>query len=278
MSLISAIIGSDQTSKAVSSLVNADTSAMNIGNTATTAAQNQVMGAGKNANDVLSGVLQAQTSNLQPYLSLGSTAATNLSAALAPGGGLTNTFSFDPTQIAGNPDYQFQLQQGIKAVQGAAAATGTNLSSGTLKGLTNYAGGLASNEIGQAYNQALTTFNTNRQNTLQNYLLPLQAGQTASGQANTALAQYAPQVNSNIIGTNQLAAQYGLSNSLNQQQLTLNTGNAKAGGSIRQGDIWGGVAGSMLGGGNGLSNAVYNATPNFGTIGNAAASAALGLG
>jgi hypothetical protein len=227
-------VGSDQTSKAVGSLVSATQTAGQIGNTATTAAQQGVLGAGQTA-----------VSNLQPYTSVGTTAANSLNADLSPGGSLTSKFSFDPTQIANNPDYQFQLQQGLQAVKQAAAATGTLGSSQTLKGLTNYAGGLASSEIGQAYNQALSTYQTNYGNTLNSLGLGLNTGLNATTSANNAL-----------IGTNQIAGNYGVGNAQNQEQLALDAGQAKASGSIQQGNIWGGLAGNV---GTGL----WNATPNL---------------
>lgn len=251
MGLISDIVGSVQTSKAVNSLVGNVNSAISNVNGTTGTDQSNIIGAGQNANAMLS-----------PYTSLGSTASNNLNTALSPGGSLTSQFSFDPTQIANNPDYQFQLQQGLQAVKQAAAATGTLGSSQTLKGLTNYAGGLASSEIGQAYNQALGTYQTNFGNTLNANLAGTQTGLSAT---NTAGA--------NLIGTNRIAGNWGQANATNVAQLMLDRGQAQASGSIAQGNIWspfaGGVAGSLYNaagapianatGGSGAVAAIYNA-------------------
>lgn len=172
-------------------------------------------------------------SNLNPYTTLGSTSANNLTAALSPGGSLTSQFSFNPNTIASNPDYQFQLSQGIQAVKQAAAATGTLGSSQTLKGIANYAGGLASSEIGQAYNQALGTYQTNYSNTLNSLQAGTNTGLSAQNSANNALIQ-----------TNTTAGNYGVNNASNIEQLLLDQGQAKASGSIAQGNIWGGFANS----------------------------------
>ena len=192
-------------------------------------------------------MLNAQGTALSPYTSLGSTAANNFSAALAPGGSLTNQFSFDPTQIANNPDYQFQLKQGVQAVQRAAAATGTTNSSGTTQGILNYAGGLASSEIGQAYNQALGTFQTNYGNTLNSLQAGTNTGLSATNTLSGALGNYGAQTSANTIGTNTTAANYGMQNANNIESLLLDKGSADAGAALGQGKIWGGLAGGPQG-------------------------------
>jgi hypothetical protein len=215
------VIGSAQTSKAVGSLVDATGNAINEGNNSTVSAQQQVVGAGQTAN-----------STLAPYTNLGAQSANTLAGALAPGGTLASNFSFDPTQIANNPDYKFQLQQGIDAVQRAGAATGTLNSSGTQKGILNYAGGLASSEIGQAYQQALGTFQTNYGNRLNSLTTGTNLGLGAQTSANA-----------NTIGTASQAAQFGVNNANNIEELLLKQGQAKASGSIAQGNIWAPYAG-----------------------------------
>jgi len=243
--IVSAIIGSSQTSKAVGSLVNATNSAINTGNTTTATDQNNILQAGQTANNTLANVVGTQGAVLSPYTNLGSTAANTLQQAISPGGSLTSQFSFDPTQIANNPDYQFQLSQGLQAVKQASAATGTTGSSGTLKGLANYAGGLASNEIGQAYNQALSTYQTNFGNTLNSLTAGTNTGLSATNTLSGALQNFGNTSSANTIGTNQIAGNWGQSNANNIEQLLLDQGQAKASGSIQQGNIWGGLANSV---------------------------------
>ena len=93
----------------------------------------------------------------QPYYQTG-TAANNLLAqqlgiggdANAPGyGSLMKNFSMADYQQ--DPGYQFRLQEGLKQLQGRAAARGGALSGATLKGVQGYSQGLASQEYGNAY-------------------------------------------------------------------------------------------------------------------------------
>ena len=51
------------------------------------------------------------------------------------------------------PGYQFQLQQGLNAIQGSAASKGLLHSGATLKALNNYAQGQANQEYGDYYNR-----------------------------------------------------------------------------------------------------------------------------
>jgi hypothetical protein len=59
-----------------------------------------------------------------------------------------------------DPGYQFRLQQGNDALQNAASARGTLNDSGTLKALLDYGQGAASQEYGNVYDRAVTTYNT----------------------------------------------------------------------------------------------------------------------
>lgn len=267
MSLISSIVGSSQTSNAVGELVNSANTAINEGNNATTSAQTGVLNAGTSANNILSNTLSNQTNALSPYTNLGSTSANNLSAALSPGGSLTSQFSFNPNTIASNPDYQFQLQQGLQAVKQAGAATGTLGSSQTIKGEANYAGGLASSEIGQAYNQALSTYQTNYGNTLQSLLAGTGTGLSATNTLTGAQQNAGNLSGSNLINTNTTAGNYGMTNANNIEQLLLDQGQARASGSIQQGNIWGGLLGGAAGAGYGALGApLANATGGNGAV------------
>jgi hypothetical protein len=283
MPLVSAIFGSSQVSKAVGSQVGAANTAIGDIAGATTAGQGYLTGAVNQgqtainqatggANDILAGVNSSEQQNLNPYLQLGQTGVNNLNTALAPGGSLTSQFSFDPTQIANNPDYQFQLQQGNQAVQRAAAANGTLMGGGTLKALDSYSQGLASNEIGQAFNQALAGFQANRQNNLTALTLPLNVGQNATGQSQSAYQNYgnlsgqnlttgaAQDAGLGLTGAN-LNANLGYKGAQDTSNLLTQIGNIKASGSIAQNGIWGPLLGSAASQGmNALGPTVANAT------------------
>lgn len=70
----------------------------------------------------------------------------------------------DPSQIANDPYYQFQLGEGMKSIQGSAAAKGTLLSGGTLKGLEQYGQGLASSFGDKAYDRGMNEYLLRRDN------------------------------------------------------------------------------------------------------------------
>ena len=63
--------------------------------------------------------------------------------------------------MTNDPGYQFRLDQGNKAYQQSAAAKGTLLTGGTLKGANDYAQNAASNEYGNVFNRALQANQTN---------------------------------------------------------------------------------------------------------------------
>src|SRR5690606_24832262 len=67
--------------------------------------------------------------------------------------------------VESDPGYQFQLEQGMNAIQGSAAANNDLLSGRTLKGLLEYGQGLGTQYAGQAYNRELGAFQ-NKQNQL----------------------------------------------------------------------------------------------------------------
>ena len=241
-SLFSGLLGSHAAGKAADTQAaaaqavaqQAQAAGQKAGDLATTAAGNAEAGinnaantaiAGVNAgtagaNNTLAGVLSAETANLAPYLSLGTQGVTALSDALKPGGALTNTFSFSPADLPNDPGYQFQLSEGMKALQRSAAAKGNVLSAGTQKGLAQYVNGLTSTNLNDAFSRALNTFNVNRSATMQPLLAALGIGQTATGQANSALTNFGNQAANNTLN----AAVYGGNTGLTAAQLTGNLG------------------------------------------------------
>ncbi len=74
----------------------------------------------------------------------------------------------DPNQIANDPNYQFQLQQGLKGIQSGAAAKGTLLTGGTLKSLDQFGQGLASSFNNTQYGRALGEYQLQKQNFQEN--------------------------------------------------------------------------------------------------------------
>lgn len=132
-------------------------------------------------------------------------------------------FSMEDFQV--DPGYQFRLDQGNKALQNMAAATG-NLNSGrALKDAMNFSSGLASQEYGNAYNRynndyitGYNTFNTN-QNNIYNKLAALAGmGQSSASSLAGVSQNYGAQVGNNLAqGANANAAgTVGQANAWNQ--------------------------------------------------------------
>ena len=88
------------------------------------------------------------------------------------------TYQNTLANLVNDPGYQFRLQQGQQTLKNSAAARGNLLSGATLKDLTGYAQGMASQEGQAAYSRDFNAFN-NTQNQLANLM---QQGFNASGQ------------------------------------------------------------------------------------------------
>lgn len=146
-------------------------------------------------------------SDLQPYNVTGQNALTgayNLASGSPTGGGpdyVTLAQQNMPgqmtqAQLEQTPGYQWQLAQGQKAVQSAAAARGLGVSGASLKGAATYAEGLASANYQNQFNNAQTNFkdyidlNTNQQANLTNqydrYQKLASLGESAAAQTGTA--------------------------------------------------------------------------------------------
>lgn len=88
------------------------------------------------------------------------------------------TYQNTLANLVNDPGYQFRLQQGQNTLENSAAARGSLLSGATLKDLTGYAQGMASQEGQAAFSREFNAFN-NIQNQLANLM---QQGFNASGQ------------------------------------------------------------------------------------------------
>lgn len=126
------------------------------------------------------------------------------------------------------PGYQFRLDEGMKAIERAAAARGLRLSGGALKDSARFAGGLASGEYGNFYGRQMDRYNIDRQNIMDDYRL----GYGAAMDSRNLLASLAglgqQAIQSQIGAGNQYAA--GTSANLT------NMGNALAGGYMGRAD------------------------------------------
>lgn len=194
-------------------------------------------GAMNNASNNALGLTQSEfnteQANAAPYLESGKNALATLNADMPQ---LSSPFTMQ--QFQQSPGYQFQLDQGMQAMQRSAASKGLLNSVGTQQNLNNYAQGTANSD----YQNALQNYmNQNQQK--YNMLSGLaNQGLQATGLANSSGQNYANNASNTILGA----------------------GNAQAAGSIATGNA---ITNGLSNGVNGYVN--YNAMSNlFGNQGN----------
>lgn len=155
---------------------------------------NAVNNATGTANTSLQQMLGTQTEQINPYLQAGQTGLTNL-AALAAGPG----FSFNYADYANDPAFQFQLEQGQRAITNSGSARGLGASGAVMKELANYGTGLAATHYGEAFDRARQAFGLNQATGLANNTALINAGATGLGQFNAAQANAGNQIAQNTI-------------------------------------------------------------------------------
>lgn len=142
---------------AISGILSGDYGQGNI-NAANQAQQTAASG----AMNTLTNLWGQQQQMAQPYLGAGTTALSSLAS-----GDFMKNWQQDP-------GYQFRMDQGLKGIQGSAAARGLNQSGATLKALNDYAQNTASQEYGNVYNReagrltGLAALGSNAMGTMQN--------------------------------------------------------------------------------------------------------------
>jgi hypothetical protein len=240
--------------------------------------QNQVY---NNTNGLQSGIYDNTLAGLNPYMDAGAQGLAGLSSTLSN----YQPFSFDPQQVAKDPAYQFEMQQGQQALGAQAAATGMLQSGPQAKAIANYAEGLASTFENQDYNQALGTYQTNFSNKLQGLNTLAGYGQNANAQSIQLGLGYGNQVGSTALGygsqVGQLAglstglAQAGANTNLQGEQYIGNIGlqGAEAAGNAYMQGVQGTAAGQA-----GSANAWQNALVGLGSGLGATASMLAGVG
>jgi hypothetical protein len=97
----------------------------------------------------------------QPWVTAGTNALSTVQNALGLGSG--GTGSINPATFTGSPGYQFQLQQGLGAVQNQATTSGGPLSGNALKALQTYGTGLANQDWYNYLSQVTGLSNTGAQ-------------------------------------------------------------------------------------------------------------------
>lgn len=182
----------------------------------------------------------------QPYEGYGTAAGSQLSAALAPGGFLTQTPSLTGADISQMPGYQFTLQQGLLSTQNAQAAQGLGVSGNALAAASQYATGLASTNYQNYFNDFWANQN-NRYNMLYNVT---QMGANAATNAGNQMIDVGGQVGNTLTTS---AANIGSS----QATAAADTGAGVAGGTSALGS---GVSNALL------ANALLGQTQGGSTV------------
>jgi hypothetical protein len=118
-------------------------------------------------------------------------------------GNVPGAFKFGAGDYQADPGYAFRLAEGQKALERNAAARGGLISGGALRAAQRYGQEMGSQEFGNAYNRALTGYNTDvaRENQLYNRQAALSGiGQTATNLVGQAGQNYATGA-SNVLGS-----------------------------------------------------------------------------
>lgn len=120
--------------------------------------------------------------------------------------------NFTNEDFVKDPGYQFRMDEGMRGVEGGAAARGGLLSGAALKAIQKYGQGFASNEFGNAYSR----FENNKTNNYNRLAGLVNSGQGATNQMSNTAGQFA-QNNSNALaslGNSQAAGYMGQANAL----------------------------------------------------------------
>ena len=134
-------------------------------------------------------------------------------------GNVPGAFKFGAGDYQADPGYAFRLSEGQKALDRQAAARGGLISGGALKAAQRFGQEMGSQEFGNAYNRALTGYNTGVAS--ENQLYNRQAGLAGIGQTSANLVgqagqNYATNVGNLMTGAGaaQAAGQVGMSNAI----------------------------------------------------------------
>lgn len=168
--------------------------------------------------------------------------------------------NFSNEDFEKDPGYQFRMDEGMRGVEGGAAARGGLLSGAAMKAIQKYGQGFASNEYGNAYSR-YTNDQTNNYNRLAGLV---NSGQGATNQISNTAGQFA-QNNANAMGAygNAQAAGYmGQANALNngigqatnlyQQNQLMDLIRNPGGGGFGGGSSWGGLNNQYFSGNSGM--------------------------
>ena len=187
-----------------------------LGAAASRSASKTQAGAAQQAADVQRSQFEQTREDQAPYRQAGYNALAELQRTA---GNVPAAFKFGDYEFKADPSYGFRLAEGQKALERQAAARGGLISGGALKAATRFGQEMGSQEYGNAYNRALTSYGTDvaRENQLYNRQAALAGiGQTATNLVGTAGQNYATNVGNLMTGAGAATAagQVGMSNAL----------------------------------------------------------------
>lgn len=232
--LVSAGVGAYSANKAADTQANAANNAL--------AFQQQAYNANQPRFATAQSAFDSAGANYKPYLDTGSAATYTL-------GQLTGTAGSKPdySSFYNSPDYNFAQQQGELGIERGANARGLNLSGGTLKDLSTFNSGLATQQYGNYYNRlmGLSQMGQNAAAGMTNVASGI--GNLATGQANSNNAAAAGIGNTTqAVGQAQASGTVGASNAIT-------------------GSLSSGISNSLLANYLGKSPSAYSSTANAGT-------------
>jgi hypothetical protein len=172
--------------------------------------------AAQQAADIQKSQFEQTREDQAPYRQAGYNALAELQRTA---GNVPGAFKFGAGDYQADPGYAFRLTEGQKALDRQAAARGGLISGGALRAAQRYGQEMGSQEFGNAYNRALTGYNTDvaRENQLYNRQAALAGiGQTATNLVGQAGQNYATNVGNLMTGAGaaQAAGQVGMANAL----------------------------------------------------------------
>lgn len=236
-SLLNGILGSNAAGNAADTQAAAEQKVLDLTNSTVPKANDLVASGVTGANKQLSDTYAQNLKLLQPYTSSGTSALAQLDALTKAGGFHAPT----ATDAANQPGYQFQLQQGMQALDRSAASRGEALGGGQIKAAQQYGQGLASTNYNNAYNQALGTYQTNFGNLQQLAGLGLNATNTGVQTGNLTGAQTASNITQ---GSGQQAQNLLQALGIQSDALT-GQANARASGYVGQANAYGGALNNL---------------------------------
>lgn len=164
---------------------------------------------------------------------------------------LGKQFSFNPTDLASTPGYQFALQQGLRGVNNGLNSRGLGLSGAQIKGAEQYATGLADQTYGQQFGRAMDAYQTNFNRALGN----------TQNQFNQAQGQFQTNYNSAANNVNRLMGLVQMG-----QNSAAQTGSMGANAVANAGNLLTQGANAQAAGIIGANNAVGSALGNVGNM------------